>query len=153
MEREGVESNAAVVTYFSNTLYVSTYAHSAARRKARRLAAAYSSGRITFRRRRNERRRHEQSIRMITSVTLRDMKRNGRRGPWGVKEPGVKRKREHRSEAASAGGRRGRATGCPGVMNANVLKSKSLFCLDASYALLHAPPGLRRGHAGAAGTD
>lgn len=28
---------------------------------------------------------------------------------------------------------------CPGVMNANVLKSKSLFCLDASYAPLHIP--------------
>ncbi|KAF3419909.1 hypothetical protein E2986_12020, partial [Frieseomelitta varia] len=52
--------------------------------------AAYSSGRIAFRRRRNERRRHEQSIRMITSVTLRDMKRNSR----GDRHEGQRRKRE-----------------------------------------------------------
>lgn len=49
-----------------------------ARQQAGSGSAAYSSGRIAFRQQRNERRRHDQSIRMITSVTLRDMKRNSR---------------------------------------------------------------------------
>ena len=48
------------------------------------------------------------------------MKRNSR----GDRHEGQRRKRERQKR-------------CPRVMNANVLKSKSLFCLDASYALLH----------------
>lgn len=45
---------------------------------------------------------------------------------------------ERRDRADRGPGERG----CPGgVMNANVLKSKSLFCLDASYAPLHTVGG------------
>lgn len=80
----------------------STRAHSRvgkARRRGLILAAvaAYSSGRVAFRRRRNERRRREQSIRMITSVTLRDMKRNCRGDhPGGETKTGAGEERRGR---------------------------------------------------------
>lgn len=73
-----------------------------ARQQAGSGSAAYSSGRIAFRQQRNERRRHDQSIRMITSVTLRDMKRNSR-GDLCRDENGSSREGEGTTEEVSLG--------------------------------------------------